>query len=62
MEGPRPGLKSELQLPAYATATATQDPSRICDLQHSSRQCRILTPLSKAIDQTHILMDPSQLH
>ena len=29
MEGPRLGIQSELQLPAYATATAKQDPSCI---------------------------------
>ena len=42
MEVPRLGVELELQLPAFTTATATQDPSRICDLYHSSRQCRIL--------------------
>ena len=42
----------ELQLPAYAIATATPDSSRICSLHHSSRQCWILNPLSKARDQT----------
>ena len=31
MEVPRPGVKSELQLPAYTAATATQVPSRIFD-------------------------------
>ena len=30
MEVPRLGVKSELQLPAYTTATATQDPSLGC--------------------------------
>ena len=30
IEVPRLGGESELQLPAYATATATQDPSRAC--------------------------------
>ena len=30
---PRLGVESDLQLPAYATATATQDRSLICDLQ-----------------------------
>ena len=35
MEVPRPGVQLELQLPAIATATATQDPSRIYDLHHS---------------------------
>jgi len=27
---------------AYTTATATQDPSHICSLHHSSGQCQIL--------------------
>ena len=42
MEVPRLGVESELHLPAYATAMATQDLSRVCDLHHSSRQCRII--------------------
>ena len=42
MEIPSLGVKSELQLPAYATATSTPDLSRICDLHHSSWQCWIL--------------------
>ena len=57
MEFPRLGVESELQLPAYTTATATRDPRHICDLQHSSQQHQILTPLSKARDGTHILME-----
>ena len=48
----------ELWLPAYTTATATRDLSRVCDLHHGSRQCRIPTPLSKARDRTCIIMDP----
>ena len=32
----------------YTTATATQDPRCVCNLHHSSRQCQILNPLSKA--------------
>ena len=48
MEVPRLEVKSELQLLAYATITAARDPSRICDLHHSSRQHRILNSLSKA--------------
>ena len=32
MAVPRRGVKSELQLPAYTTASTTQDPSRIFDL------------------------------
>ena len=36
MEVPRLGVKSELQLLACATAIAIPDPSRVCDLRHSS--------------------------
>ena len=60
MEVPRLGFKSELQLPAYTTATITQDPSHNCDLHHSSQQCHIPFPLSEARDRTHILMDTSR--
>ena len=35
LEVPRLGVKSELQLPAYATATATWDRSHVCNLHHS---------------------------
>ena len=52
-------LELELQLLAYTTATATWDPSHICDLHCSSWQHRILNPLSKSRDQTRILMDTS---
>ena len=62
VEVPRPGVKSELQLPASTTATATPDPGRILDLRCSLRQCRILDPLQEAGDQTCILMDTSQVH
>ena len=50
-----------LQLLAYATAIAMQDLSHICDLYHSSGQCQILKPLSKARDRTCILMDTSRV-
>ena len=46
----RLGGKLELQLPAYTTGTAMQDLSRFCNLHHSSWQCWILNPLSKARD------------
>ena len=59
MEVPRPGVRWELQLPAYATATATRDPSHVCDLHHSSQQPQILNPLCEARDQTCKLMVPS---
>ena len=49
------------QIGATATGTAMQDPSGICDLYHSSRQRWVLNPLSEARDQTHILMNPSQI-
>ena len=35
MEVPRLGVQSELQLPAYTTATATQHPSLVCDLHRT---------------------------
>ena len=62
MEVTRLGVQSELQLPAYTTATATQDPSHICDLHHSSGQRQILNPLIEARDQTLNLMVPSRIH
>jgi len=62
MEVPKLGVKSELQLLAYTTATAMWDPSCVWDLHHHSWQCQILDPLSKARVQTHILMDPSQIY
>ena len=34
----------------------------ICDLHHSSQQSQIFNPLSKARDQTCILLDTSQVH
>ena len=52
MEVPRLGVESELQLPAYATATATWDLRSDCNLHRSSQQQQILKPLSKARDQT----------
>ena len=51
MEVLRLGVELELQLPAYATATATPDLSSVCSLHHSSQQCRILNSLSKAKDE-----------
>ena len=62
MEIPRLGVESELQLLAYATATATWDLSHVCDLCHSSKQHQILNPLSKARDQTCILVDTNLVH
>ena len=44
----RLGVESELQL--LDTATATPDPSRVCDLHHSSRRHQILNPMRPGID------------
>ena len=52
-------VESKLQLPAYATATP--DPSHVCNLCHSSQQHQILNSLSKAWDQICILMDAGSL-
>ena len=61
MEVLRLGVESELPLLAYTRARATQDPSHVCNLHHSSRQRQILNPLSKARDRTHNLMVPSRI-
>ena len=62
VEVPRLGVKSELQLLTYDTTTATQDPSRVFNLHHSSWQRWILNPLSKVRDQVQNLMVTSQIH
>ena len=56
MEVPRLGGKLELPPPDYTATTATQDLSRVCDLQRW-----ILKPLSEAGFQTSILMVPRQV-
>ena len=62
MEVPRLGVESELQLQAYAIATAMPDPSRIYDLCHSLQQHRILNPLSEARDQIPLLTETTRLY
>ena len=37
------------------------DPSHVCNLHHSSQQHQILNTLSKARDQTCVLMDASHI-
>ena len=59
MEVPRLGVKSEVQLQAYTTATAMGDPSRICNLCCTLQQGGIPNPLSEVRDWTHIFMDSS---
>ena len=61
MEVPRLGVQSELQLPAYTTATETRDLSHVFNLHHSSRPFQILNPLSEARDRTCNLMDAGQI-
>ena len=43
MEVPRPGVKLEVQLPAYARTTATPDQSLIFDLHSNCSNARSLT-------------------
>ena len=57
VEVPRLGVRSELQLLPYATATAALDPSCMGSLCCSLRQCQVLNPLSEARNRTHILME-----
>ena len=64
VEVPRLGVELKLQLPAYTTATATQDPSHVCHLHHNSRQRWILkrgqglNPRLKSTPQLTATSDP----
>ena len=60
MEVPRLGVTSELKLPAYATATATSDPSCECDLHYT--YWPRLNSLIRARNRTRNLMVPNQIH
>ena len=59
MEVPRLAVELELRLLAYTTATATPNPSRICELHGSLQEHWILNPLKEARDWTYVLMDTS---
>ena len=59
MEVHRLGVESELQLPAYTTATSMPDLIHVCDLYHGLQQCWILNLLSEARDRTRIFLDTS---
>ena len=59
MEVPRLGVELELQLLAYTSATATQDPNHIRALPHHAPPCQTLNPLSEARDRTCVFMDTS---
>ena len=41
----------------HRSHSAPQDPSRVCDLHHSSRQCWILNSLSETRDRTCVPVD-----
>ena len=56
MEVPGLRVESELQLPAYTTATAMWDLSWICDLHHRSLLHQIFNPFREVRDQTSILI------
>ena len=60
MEVPR--LEVQSGATAAGLYAATWDLSRICNLHYSSEQRWILNSLSKTRDQTHVLMDTSQVH
>ena len=62
MEVPRLGVELELLLPVYATATATPEPNVSVTYPTAHDNARSFNPLSEARDQTHILMDTSQVH
>ena len=55
VEVSRLGVRSELQLPAYTTATP--DSSCLCNLGRSTGEHQILDPLSEVRDPTCILSD-----
>ena len=57
-EIPSLGIKAELKLQAYTTATAIQNPSHICNLCYSLWQQQILNLLSQ--DQNCIIKNTSQ--
>ena len=61
MEVPRLEVKSELQVPAYATAAATPDLSLICNLCHSPRQQQIPNPTERGQGWSPQSHDPSQI-
>ena len=56
MEVARLGVASELQLPAYTSATALPDPECTCSLHCSLWQYQLPNPLSEARNQPSILM------
>ena len=62
MEAPRLGVELELQLPAY-THSHSNTKSKLClwPTPQLTAVARSFNPLMEAKDQTHILMDTSQV-
>ena len=61
MDVPRLGVKSELQLPAYTTATATLALSLICDPRDSSQPRQPFNPPSGATQRNHLPLNTRPL-
>ena len=63
MEVPRLGVRSELQLPACTTVTATGDPGCTCDSHHRPQLTATPTvnPLGESRDRIHNRMVPSRI-
>ena len=57
MEVPRLGAKSEWQLSAYSTATATPDPSHVCEFTATPDP----QPTDPGQGSKRVLMDTSQV-
>ena len=55
----KPQARGPIGADSLRHSQATWDPSCLCDLHHSSQQCRILNLLSEARNQTCILMNAS---
>ena len=53
--------RGRIRAPAAVHSHSSSGSSHVCNLHHSSRQCRILNPLSEAKKLTQVLMDASQL-
>ena len=59
MEVPRLGVESDCSCQPTPQPQATHNSRYICNLHHSSQQCRMLNPLRGARDGIRILMDAS---